>query len=127
MVDAEVSTGKNRRAQQRATSAQSIPAVRRSALGEQSVQQSLPTIEVSELDGIFKVYADFRRVPQADNVSVEFAQQGIIISGGTAQRYIPIPTDGDIESAKVDVTDGVARISIRTAGLGHRWRAIVMW
>ena len=126
MIDAEVSTGENRRTQQR-TSLQSIPAVRGSAPGDASAQQSLPTIEVSELNGMFKVYADFRRVPQADHVSVEFAQQGIIISGGTAQRYIPIPTDGDIESAKVDVTDGVARISIRTAGLGHRWRTIVMW
>jgi hypothetical protein len=58
---------------------------------------------------------------------VEFAQQGVIISGGAMQRYIPIPTDGDIELASVHVANGVARITVPVAGLAHRWRAIVMW
>lgn len=92
-----------------------------------SPQQISPIIEVSELDGLFNVYADFRMVPDADNVTVEFAQQGMVISGGTIQRYIPIPTDSDIELTRVDVADRVARIAVPTAGLGHRWRAIVMW
>jgi hypothetical protein len=126
MVNVEVRPQEVRRARQYAKAAQSMPSVRRTSL-ETMDQPCLPTIEVSESDGTFMVHADFRMVPDADNVSVEFAQQGIIVSGGTAQRYIPIPTDGDIESAKVNVTDGIARISIRTAGLGHRWRAIVMW
>ena len=86
-----------------------------------------PIIEVSELDGTFSVYGDFRMVPDAENVTVEFAQQGVIISGGTIQRYIPIPTDGDIELAAVQVMGGIARIAVPVAGLGHRWRAIVMW
>jgi hypothetical protein len=89
--------------------------------------ESQPIIEVSEQDGWFTVYADFRMVPDAEHVTVEFAQQGVIISGGAMQRYIPIPTDGDIELASVHVANGVARIAVPVAGLGHRWRAIVMW
>ena len=89
--------------------------------------ESEPIIEVSERDGRFNVYADFRMVPGAEHVTVEFAQQGMNISGGEMQRYIPIPTDGDIELAMVQVAEGVARITVPVVGLGHRWRAIVMW
>lgn len=91
-----------------------------------SVQES-PMIEVSESDGIYKVCADFRMIPDAKHVTVEFARQGIVITGGTIERYVPIPTDGDIELSQVEVGDGVARIAVPTAGLGQRWRAIVMW
>ncbi|MGC3974462.1 MAG: hypothetical protein QM771_08795 [Nitrospira sp.] len=88
-----------------------------------------PVIEVSESDGNFNVYADFRPVLQnsAMQVSVEFAQQGIILTGGTVERYLPIPTDAFIGHARVTVTGGIARISIPTADSGHRWRSIVMW
>lgn len=88
-----------------------------------------PVIDVSESDGHFNVYADFRPVLEssAGQVVVEFAQQGIILTGGTEQRYLPIPTDALILHAQVAVTDGIARISIPTADAGHRWRSIVMW
>jgi hypothetical protein len=89
--------------------------------------ESEPIIEVSERDGRFNIYADFRMVPDAEHVTVEFTQQGMNISGGAMQRYIPIPTDGDIELAMVQVAEGVARITVPVVGLGHRWRAIVMW
>jgi hypothetical protein len=118
-----------KRADNRAMPARPFPFVSGARRLEEATTQSCsPAVQVSELDGMFNVHADFRRVPDAEHhVTVEFAQQGVIISGGTIQRYIPIPTDGDIELAKVTVADGVARISIPTAGLGHRWRAIVMW
>lgn len=88
-----------------------------------------PVIEVSESDGNFNVYADFRPVLQnsAVQVGVQFAQQGVILTGGTVERYLPIPTDAFLEHARVTVTGGVARISIPTADAGHRWRSIVMW
>ena len=88
-----------------------------------------PVIEVSESDGNFNVYADFRPVLEnpAMQVAVEFAQQGIILTGGTVERYLPIPTDAYIGHARVTVTGGIARISIPTADAGHRWRSIVMW
>ena len=86
-----------------------------------------PMIEVSESDGLYKVCADFRMIPDAKHLTVEFARQGIVITGGTIERYVPIPTDGDIELSRVEVGDGVARIAVPTAGLGQRWRAIVMW
>jgi hypothetical protein len=62
-----------------------------------------------------------------DTVTVEFAQQGVMIHGGGVQRYIPVPTDGDVERATVRIADRIARIVVPTAGLGHRWRAIVLW
>ena len=126
MVD--VDARGTRRADKRAMPVRPFPLVRGARrLEEATAQSCLPTVEVSELHGMFNVHADFSMVPDAENVTVEFAQQGIIISGGTTQRYIPIPTDGDIELAKVRVADCVARLSIPTAGRGHRWRAIVMW
>ena len=92
-----------------------------------AAQESSPIIEVFESDGRFHVSADFSMVPDADDVTVEFAQQGVIVSGGTMQRYIPIPTDGDLELATVHVADGVARVTVPVAGLGLRWRAIATW
>jgi hypothetical protein len=86
-----------------------------------------PILSVFELDGKFHVEADFRPVPHVDKVTVAFAQQGILISGGAVERYVPIPTDGNLDLAKVHVVDGIAKISVPTAGLGYRWRAIVMW
>lgn len=90
-------------------------------------RQLTPIIQVSEREGVFYVYADFTMLADAENVTVEFAQQGIIISGGSAERYVPIPTDAETEWASVTVNGTVARISVPTAGLGHRWRAITMW
>lgn len=91
--------------------------------------RSQPVIDVSEGDGNFNVYADFRPVLEssAAQVAVRFAQQGIILTGGTVERYLPIPTDALIQHARVTVTEGIARISIPTADSGHRWRSIVMW
>jgi hypothetical protein len=128
MIDVDMRTRRMKRADNRTMPARPFPFVSGARRVEEATAQScVPTVQVSELDGMFNVYADFTMVPDAEHVTVEFAQQGIIVSGGTIQRYIPIPTDGDIELAKVRVTDRVARISIPTAGLGHRWRAIVMW
>ena len=90
-------------------------------------RQLTPIIEVSEREGVFQVHADFTMVADAETVTVEFAQQGIIISGGSAERYVPIPTDAETEWASVTVNGAVARISMPTAGLAHRWRAITMW
>ena len=88
-----------------------------------------PVIEVSECDGNFNVYADFRPVLDSSTaqVVVKFAQQGLILAGGAVQRYLPIPTDALILYAQVTTADGIARISIPTADSGHRWRSIVMW
>ncbi len=88
-----------------------------------------PVIEVSESDATFNVYADFRPVLEnsAVQVTVEFSQQGILLTGGTVERYLPIPTDACIGHARVTVIGGIARISIPTADSGHRWRSIVMW
>lgn len=95
--------------------------------GALEVQQ--PVIEVSEDDGNFNVYADFRPVldHHTDQVTVKFARQGMILTGGTVQRYLPIPTDALVLNARVTVAEGIARISIPTADAGHRWRSIVMW
>jgi hypothetical protein len=90
-------------------------------------RQFMPIIEVSEREGVFHVYADFTMLADAENVTVEFAQQGIFISGGSVERYVPIPTDAETEWASVTVNGAVARISVPTAGLGHRMRAITMW
>jgi len=90
-------------------------------------RQLTPIIEVSEREGVFQVHADFTMLADAETVTVEFAQQGIIISGGSAERYVPIPTDAETEWASVAVHGAVARISVPTAGLGHRLRAITMW
>ena len=89
-----------------------------------------PVIEVSESDGTFNVYADFRAMPEmasAEEIAVEFARQGIILSSGSHQRYVPIPTDAQIEHARVTIDAGIVRMSVPTADLGHRWRSIVMW
>ena len=53
-------------------------------------------------------------------VTIEFARQGIIISGGSAERYVPIPTDAETEWASVTVNGAVARISVPTA-----WRRTI--
>jgi hypothetical protein len=86
-----------------------------------------PAISVSESDASFTIHADFSMIDGTDAVTVEFAQQGVVIHGGGVQRYIPIPTDGDVERATVRIAARIARIVVPTAGLGHRWRAIVLW
>jgi len=94
-----------------------------------AIQQG-PVIEVSESDGTFNVYADFRAMPDmssAEEIAVEFARQGIILSSGLLQRYVPLPTDAQIEHARVTIDAGIVRMSVPTADLGHRWRSIVMW
>lgn len=99
-------------------------------LNESLRQQKAPIIDVSESDGAFNVYADFSLMAELSDVSevtVEFARQGVVITRGTVQRYIPIPTDGEIERATVKNAGGIVRISVPTAGLGHRWRSIIMW
>jgi hypothetical protein len=87
-------------------------------------------IEVSESDGRFNVYADFRAMSEmssAEEIAVEFAQQGIVFSSGLLQRYVPLPTDAQIEHAMVTIDAGIVRMSVPTADLGHRWRSIGMW
>ena len=123
MVDSRGTTARVNRSRNHATLSyrSTVP------INQHASDSGEPIIEVSELDGTFSVYGDFRMVPDAENVTVEFAQQGVIISGGTIQRYIPIPTDVDIELVAVQVMGGIARIAVPVAGLGHRWRAIVMW
>ena len=88
-----------------------------------------PVIDVIESEGIFSVYADFRPVLETSGVEVlvEFAQQGVMLTAGSVERYLPIPTDALVQHARVTVLDGIARISIPTADSGHRWRSIVMW
>ena len=95
------------------------------SLGSARAVQQGPLIEVS-----FNVYADFRAMPEmasAEEIAVEFARQGIILSSGSHQRYVPIPTDAQIEHARVTIDAGIVRMSVPTADLGHRWRSIVMW
>ncbi len=91
--------------------------------------QQAPVIEVSESDGAFHVYADFRSVLQDSgaDIGVEFAQQGMTLTSGKVQRYLPIPTDAQTEHARVIIDGGIVRMSVPTADLGHRWRSIVMW
>lgn len=92
--------------------------------------QEGPLIEVSESDGTFNVYADFRSMPDMsdpEDIAVEFARQGIILSKGPVQRYVPLPTDAQTEHARVTIDAGIVRMSVPTADLGHRWRSIVMW
>ena len=99
-------------------------------LGSGRAIQHGPLIEVSESDGTFNVYADFRVMPDmssAEEIAVEFARQGIILSSGPVQRYVPLPTDAQIEHARVTIDAGIVRMSVPTADLGHRWRSIVMW
>ena len=99
-------------------------------LGSSRAIQQGPLIEVSESDGTFNVYADFRAMPDmssAEEIAVEFARQGIILSSGPVQRYVPLPTDAQIEHARVTIDAGIVRMSVPTADLGHRWRSIVMW
>ncbi len=88
-----------------------------------------PVIDVFERQGVFEVYADFRPVLQTSGVEVivEFAQQGVMLTAGAVERYLPIPTDALVQHARVTILDGIARISIPTADSGHRWRSIVMW
>ena len=100
------------------------------SLGSSRAVQQGPLIEVSESDGTFNVYADFRAMPEmasAEEIAVEFARQGIILSSGSHQRYVPIPTDAQIEHARVTIDAGIVRMSVPTADVGHRWRSIVMW
>lgn len=98
---------------------------------EESIgRQNSPIIDVSECGGCFHVYADFTVTNDllgSAEATVEFARQGVVITRGSIQRYIPIPTDGEIDRAKVTNTGGIVRISVPTAGLGHRWRSIIMW
>ncbi len=88
-----------------------------------------PIIEVSESDGTFQIYADFRPALQGakTDIEVEFARQGMILTSGKVQRYLPLPTDAQTDHARVAIADGIVRVSIQTADLGHRWRSIVMW
>ncbi len=60
-------------------------------------------------------------------VTVVFAHQGLVITHGTIQRYVPIPTDSEIEHATVKSDSAIVRISVPTAGLGDRWRSLIMW
>lgn len=98
--------------------------------GRTTGREYSPIIDVSESDGFFHVYADFSMtndfVGRAET-TVEFSRQGVVITQGTVQRYIPIPTDGEIDRAKVTNNGGIVRISVPTAGLGQRWRSIIMW
>jgi hypothetical protein len=94
------------------------------------IREQRPIIDVSESDGFFHVYADFSSAKESvgpADITVEFARQGVVLRQGALERYIPIPTDGEIDRAKVQNTGGIVRISVPTAGLGHRWRSIIMW
>ena len=88
-----------------------------------------PLINVSEVEGTIYVHADFQPVlgDSSEQVTVQFAQQGVILACGTVQRYLPIPTDALVSQARVSIAGGVARIAIPTADAGHRWRSLVMW
>ncbi|MDR4478964.1 MAG: hypothetical protein R3B37_04350 [Nitrospira sp.] len=100
------------------------------ALDSSGLPQHGPLIEVSESDGVLNVYADFRSMPglsSLENINVEFAQQGMILTCDAVQRYVPLPTDAQIEHARVMIAGGIVRMSVPTADLGHRWRSIVMW
>ncbi|MCS6288782.1 MAG: hypothetical protein H8K10_07365 [Nitrospira sp.] len=98
--------------------------------GSSGTIQQGPLIEVSESDGTFNVSADFRAMQDtssAEDMAVEFARQGVILAGGSVQRYVPLPTDAQIEHARVTIDAGIVRMSVPTADLGHRWRSLVMW
>ena len=72
---------------------------------------------------MFHVHADFSRLPALDRESdtaVEFARQGVKITCGSVQRYIPIPTDGEIHRATVTKAGGLVRVAVPTAGLANR-------
>lgn len=100
------------------------------ALDSSGLAQHGPLIEVSESDGVLNVYADFRSMAglsSLENINVEFAQQGMILTCDAVQRYVPLPTDAQIEHARVMIAGGIVRMSVPTADLGHRWRSIVMW
>ena len=118
-------------ASQRGQGTEMYPLLARDRSREESTgRQRAPIIDVSECDGTFNIYADFTLL--ADSVealepTVEFARQGVVITYGTMQRYIPIPTDGEIERATVKNGGGIVRVSVPTADLGHRWRSITMW
>ncbi len=99
-------------------------------LGSNGLVQQGPLIEVSESDGVLNVHADFRSIPglsSVEHIAVEFAQQGLILTCDAVQRYVPLPTDAQIEHARVTIAGGIVRISVPTADWGHRWRSIVMW
>ena len=92
------------------------------------IREQRPIIDVSESDGFFPVYADFASAKESvgpADITVEFARQGVVLRQGALD--IAIPTDGEIDRAKVQNTGGIVRISVPTAGLGHRWRSIIMW
>ena len=115
-----------RKRHQAATASPALSAMTEHSPRENAGKQA-PAISVSESDASFTIHADFSMIDGTDAVTVEFAQQGVVIHGGGVQRYIPIPTDGDVERATVRIADRIARIVVPTAGLGHRWRAIVLW
>lgn len=103
---------------------------REDSRGESIGRERAPIIDVSECDGTFNIYADFTLIAEPVEglePTVEFARQGVVITHGTVQRYIPVPTDGEIERATVKNAGGIVRISVPTADLGHRWRSITMW
>lgn len=118
-------------ASQRSSGTETYPPLARNSSREESIgRQGAPIIDVSECDGTFNIYADFTLLVdslEASEPSVEFARQGVVLTHGTVQRYIPIPTDGEIERATVRNAGGIVRISVPTADLGHRWRSITMW
>ncbi|MEP7153747.1 MAG: hypothetical protein ABI856_18745 [Nitrospira sp.] len=117
-------------ASQRSQGTETYPLLPRSLSEESIGRQGAPIIDVSECDGTFNIYADFTLLAgsvEASDPTVEFARQGVVITHGTMQRYIPIPTDGEIERATVKNAGGILRISVPTADLGHRWRSITMW
>lgn len=100
------------------------------SLTESGGRENSPLIEVSESEGMFHVHADFSRLPELDRESetaVEFARQGVKITCGSVQRYIPVLSDGEIERATVTNAGGIVHIAVPTAGLGQRWRSIIMW
>jgi hypothetical protein len=91
------------------------------------VPNQSPAISLFLAEGCFIVEADFSMVAGSNPVTVEFAQQGILFNGGAVQRYIPIPTESDVERASVILDGRIARVSVPTAELGTRWRTIGMW
>ena len=90
----------------------------------------VPIIEISERDGLLHISADFTMARESSvrgEATVEFAHQGVVITRGSIQRYIPIPTDSEVHLAKVTREGGIVRVFLPTAGLGPRWRSIIMW
>ncbi|MBA2485471.1 MAG: hypothetical protein H0V35_05110 [Nitrospira sp.] len=93
-------------------------------------QQYAPLIHVSESDGTFNAYADFSLMAELSDdtkVTVVFAHQGLVSTHGTIQRYVPTPTDSEIEHATVKSDSAIVRISVPTPGLGDCWRSLIMW